>query len=115
MDSLGSRLREERRRLGLTQQALAQLGHVEANSQALYESGKRIPRADYLASVAVGGIDLLYVVLAKRMPLALESLTDEESMVVCDYRTLDLGDRLAFKRLSSSLSDREQVKYAQPR
>lgn len=64
---IGSRLRSERRRLGLTQARLAALGGVQPNAQGRYESGIRVPRADYLASVARIGIDVLYVVTGQRM------------------------------------------------
>jgi len=46
MKDLGNRLKEERKRLGLSQQELGSIGGVEANAQGKYENGERIPRSD---------------------------------------------------------------------
>lgn len=64
---IGARLKSERLRLGLTQAMLGAAGGVEVNAQGRYEAGARIPRADYLASIAKVGIDVLYVVTGQRM------------------------------------------------
>ncbi|RQO62196.1 XRE family transcriptional regulator [Pseudomonas sp. KBW05] len=64
---IGARLKSERLRLGLTQTMLGAAGGVEVNAQGRYEAGVRIPRADYLASIAKVGIDVLYVVTGQRM------------------------------------------------
>lgn len=55
MIGIGSRLREERERLKLTQRAFGEFGGVEPNAQGKYESGERAPKADYLAAVAAQG------------------------------------------------------------
>lgn len=60
--SIGARLKSERLRLGLSQTAIGGIGGVEVNAQGQYESGKRIPRADYLALIALAGVDVLFVV-----------------------------------------------------
>ena len=60
--SIGARLKSERLRLGLSQAAIGGIGGVEVNAQGQYESGKRIPRADYLALIASAGVDVLFVV-----------------------------------------------------
>ncbi|MFJ3485807.1 helix-turn-helix domain-containing protein [Pseudomonas sp. NPDC090202] len=62
MNNIGKRLRQERKRLKLTQSALAAIGGVEANAQGHYESGQRLPRADYLFRVAAAGVDISRVV-----------------------------------------------------
>lgn len=105
MDRMGDRLKEERRKTGLSQQGLAAVGGVEANAQSHYESGKRVPKADYLAAIAISGIDILYVVLGKRTPKAADSLNEQERTVLEHFRTLDTGDQQAIGHLSSSLSD----------
>jgi len=61
MKEIGTRLRAERKRLGLTQHALGAIGGVAVNAQGKYESGERLPKADYLVAVAEGGVDVLYV------------------------------------------------------
>jgi transcriptional regulator with XRE-family HTH domain len=64
--SIGERLKSERLRLGLSQARLGSAGGVEVNAQGRYEKGIRIPRADYLASVANLGVDILFVVTGHR-------------------------------------------------
>ncbi len=66
MSEIGTRLREERKRLGLSQREMGQLGGVAANAQGKYESGERVPKADYLASLASIGVDVLYVLTSRR-------------------------------------------------
>jgi transcriptional regulator with XRE-family HTH domain len=62
MNGIGKRLKQERKRLKLTQSALGAIGGVEANAQGHYESGQRLPRADYLFRVAAAGVDINRVV-----------------------------------------------------
>jgi transcriptional regulator with XRE-family HTH domain len=66
MSEIGTRLREERKRLGLSQREMGQLGGVAANAQGKYESGERVPKADYLAALASIGVDVLYVLTSRR-------------------------------------------------
>lgn len=66
MSSIGMRLREERSRLGLSQTEMGDLANITKNTQMLYESEKRIPKADYLASLAAIGVDVQYVVTGGR-------------------------------------------------
>ncbi len=61
MSTFGERLREERDRLGLNQTEFASLADSSKASQINYESGKRSPDSDYLAKIAVAGVDLLYL------------------------------------------------------
>ncbi|MGR3885621.1 helix-turn-helix domain-containing protein [Pseudomonas sp. 1152_12] len=64
--SIGSRLKAERVRLGLSQAAIGNIGGVAVNAQGRYENGIRFPRADYLANVASAGVDVLFVITGKR-------------------------------------------------
>ncbi|GEK74215.1 XRE family transcriptional regulator [Halomonas halophila] len=63
MDSIGARLREERERLGLTQTELGEKAGVTKNTQRLYESDQRSPKADYLVAVEHVGVDTRYVLM----------------------------------------------------
>lgn len=65
MECLGSRLRQERKRLRLTQIEFAELGGVAQNAQGHYENGKRVPKADYLQRLSVAGVDIPYVLSGK--------------------------------------------------
>lgn len=66
MSDIATRLREERKRLGLSQREMGCMGGVAANAQGKYESGERVPKADYLAAVANVGVDILYVLTDRR-------------------------------------------------
>lgn len=66
MKQITDRLKEERVRLGLTQQALATAGGVLVNAQGNYERGARVPNANYLANVAKAGVDVIYVITGAR-------------------------------------------------
>lgn len=66
MIGIGRRLRQERKRLGLSQKEMGGLGGVAANAQGKYESGERAPRADYLAALAREGVDVLFVLTDRR-------------------------------------------------
>lgn len=66
MSEMGARLRQERKRLGFSQREMGLVGGVAANAQGKYESGERVPKADYLAALATAGVDVLYVLTNTR-------------------------------------------------
>ena len=63
---IGSRLREERRRLGLNQTQVAGVAGVSLTSQSHYESGTHRPDSSYLTQISCAGIDILYVLTGQR-------------------------------------------------
>lgn len=58
---LSERLKQARKELGLSQQAMADRLGISLRSQQNYESGDRVPDATYLAAIAAVGVDVLYV------------------------------------------------------
>lgn len=62
----GKRLREERERLGLSQEAFGEIGGVRRAAQYLYEQGSRVPSMEYIGKVVAAGVDLGYLVMGKR-------------------------------------------------
>ena len=66
MPNFSERLRTERERLELSQQALAEKCGVTARSQRNYESGERNPDSAYLAAIAAAGADVLYILTGQR-------------------------------------------------
>ena len=64
------RLREERERLGLSQQEMAEAGGVKKMAQWTYEKGERHPDTRYLAAIAALGADVLYILTGQRTPVA---------------------------------------------
>lgn len=105
MKRVGERLREERKKLGLTQQEFASLGGIATNAQAHYEAGERQPKAGYLIGIAASGVDILYVLLGTRTPTPEASLSVEEARIIQQYRSLPKEDRSALGQLSASLAD----------
>jgi transcriptional regulator with XRE-family HTH domain len=105
MNHFGSRLKEERKTLGLSQHDFAAIGGVEANAQGKYESGERTPRSDYLAALGVKGVDVLYLLSGQRTPMRSDSLSDAERAVILHYRGLTDVDKVAIGQLALSLSE----------
>lgn len=62
----GIRIKEERERLGLTQDEFGALGGVKRLAQSNYEGGKREPGASYFALLKSGGVDVEYIQTGKR-------------------------------------------------
>ena len=63
---IGARLREERERLGVTQERVADWFGIQRQSVLLYEGGQRSPLADQLAVLHKEGGDAGYVVTGVR-------------------------------------------------
>lgn len=64
--SFGTRLAEERKRLGLKQAEFAKLVGTDVPKQSLYENDRRALRADYLARLADADVDIAYVLTGRR-------------------------------------------------
>jgi transcriptional regulator with XRE-family HTH domain len=104
MSGIGSRLRQERERLGLSQKVFGEIGGVEANAQGKYENGGRAPKADYLSRVAEKGVDILYVLTGKPTPTLIANLSQVEEKVLGSYRALFKEDQDAIRRLTTTLA-----------
>lgn len=66
MANVGTRLREERDRLKLTQEAFANACGVSRRAQVTYEADERSPDARYLEAASKFGVDIAYVVYGGR-------------------------------------------------
>lgn len=64
--SFAERLREERKRLGLTQEAFGRLGGVSKTAQSLFESGKNRPGSEFLQALYQNGVDVCFIFTGKR-------------------------------------------------
>ncbi|KTC26543.1 hypothetical protein AO239_07365 [Pseudomonas sp. ICMP 19500] len=105
--NIGERLREERVRLGFNQAEFAAFAGVAKTSQFNYEKGDRSPDADYLAAVAARGVDILYVVIGQRLPVAETTLSADEIEMVEHVRALDDDDKGAVKRLLRAFNQKK--------
>ncbi|MGI4778327.1 MAG: helix-turn-helix domain-containing protein [Janthinobacterium lividum] len=86
MSSIGSRLREERDRLGYNQSELAEIGGTQRKTQFNYETDARRPDADYLAAVAAAGVNMLYVLTGSTEGIPTIQITAEESQLLEHFR-----------------------------
>ncbi|MCL1076499.1 helix-turn-helix domain-containing protein [Shewanella dokdonensis] len=66
MTSFGTRLREERERLGYNQTDFGDIGGVRKNAQSNYEQGERQPDAEYLQKIQAIGVDVHYLLTGER-------------------------------------------------
>ncbi|EKS2238818.1 helix-turn-helix transcriptional regulator [Salmonella enterica] len=112
MFTLGSRLRDERKRLGMNQTEFVELIGVSRGSQVSYEADKKIPGGSYLASIEKVGIDVLYVLTGKRTPKP-EGLTTEnpeEKALLENYRAMDKAAQLNMQAVSSAFAQANMSK-----
>lgn len=63
---MGSRLREERERLELSQSDMAALGATKPRTYQDWERGVAVVSAEFLAAVAARGVDVGYVITGQR-------------------------------------------------
>lgn len=85
--SCGERLREERDRLGFTQQEMADRIGVRREMSSKYERGQAVPGGDALTAFAATGGDVQYVLTGQRSSNA---LSPDEAELLAGYRKLDL-------------------------
>ncbi|HEX8593021.1 MAG TPA: helix-turn-helix transcriptional regulator [Pseudomonas sp.] len=112
MSGLHVRLREERLRLGLPQYSLAAVGGVKPNAQVKYENGRRLPRGDYLAAIAVTGVDLLFILTGTRSA-GMSRLTGDERGFIAAFRTMEGDDKKLMSHLVFRL-DTHSIHATQP-
>lgn len=84
--SFGSRLAEERKRLGLKQADFAGLVGTDVPKQSLYENDRRELRAEYLARLVDAEVDVVYILSGRRS--GAESLGEGASALLSAYLAL---------------------------
>ncbi len=103
----GNRLREERKRLGWTQQEAAAHCDIDQTIWSRYERNDAAPNGNVLAALAKAGGDVHYVltgIKGNALP------TPDEQALLADYRALDNRDKLnqrwigAVMRMNASAS-----------
>ncbi|HGM5448253.1 TPA: helix-turn-helix domain-containing protein [Stenotrophomonas maltophilia] len=73
--SVGNRLKEERKRLGMTQEAMGLACGVAKRTQILFEQDAHLPGGAYFVAADELGMDVVYVLVGRRDRLS-ESDTD---------------------------------------
>ena len=103
---ISTRLQEERKRLGLTQEAVAaQLGATK-RSVINWEGGAALPGAEVLARYAAAGADVLYILTGQRsqpVPPA-QVLPRQEQEWLALYRNSSEEVRAALKAAGNELT-----------
>jgi transcriptional regulator with XRE-family HTH domain len=100
MDSIGNRLKEERARIGITQEKMALAGGIQKRAQARYEAGERCPDGHYLSLIAELGIDVNYVLTGRRT-----AANNEDSFSSEDLQLLRLINLLAPEQKNETVED----------
>jgi len=95
------RLREERKRLGLTQEAFGAAGGVQKGAVINYEKGERTPDATFLAGIAAAGADLLYIVTGTPTPRGASSYSPQELGLLESYAKADDAGRAAVEGVAA--------------
>jgi len=94
MMSVGARLVEERKRLGLNQADFGALADCARNTQANYEREERYPDSKYFSKLAAKGVDVLYVLTGRRTP-DVGDITNDELELIKLYRSAPLAVKAA--------------------
>ncbi|WP_041523616.1 helix-turn-helix domain-containing protein [Gilvimarinus agarilyticus] len=110
MDNFGSRLREERERLGLSQAELGEIGGVKKLAQFNYEKGERQPGASYLSAIGTAGIDVMYILTGSRASPVPEPLSQRERHLLANYRGSSEEGRRAVESTASALAHKDGAK-----
>lgn len=107
MNTIGNRLKEERARLGITQEKMALAGGVQKRAQARYESGERCPDGHYLARVAELGADVNYILTGVRITQAKQGDNGRGNFDEEDVRMLNMIKRLPEPQKKKEIADIE--------
>lgn len=116
MDSnahIGMRIREERERLGWSQQAAANAVGVRREMWAKYEAGSE-PGAKALAGMITAGVDVVYVLTGQRPVDAsaptTSSLTQQEKTLLTNYRNTPASRQHFIQEAAFMASERVTAK-----
>lgn len=82
----GERLKEERKRLKMTQDAFADAGGIAVSTLKLYENGDREAGCGFLSAIAERGADAQYIVTGVR---STTNLAADEQVLLDGFRELD--------------------------
>ncbi|TFU49444.1 XRE family transcriptional regulator [Pasteurella sp. WM03] len=84
LEHIGDRLREERKKLDLSQREFSKLAGVTSQAQFKYEHNKILPRANYFVNINSIGIDVNYVLFGVKGELV---RNEEERKLLHLFRT----------------------------
>jgi transcriptional regulator with XRE-family HTH domain len=93
-EEYGLRLKEERKRLGLTQPEMAKIGGIGKGSQIGYEGGVRPPDLEYLKRISEVGADIMFIMSGR----GIEQIVSEKF----DWKIHDQVLKIVEKHLDKS-------------
>ena len=100
MTDFCTRLKEERKRLGLNQSAFGAIAGVSKDAQLNYESGSRTPDATYLQAIAGAGVDALYLLTGSATPRSGVALTTDAAALLESYEQASPAGRAALQAVA---------------
>lgn len=105
MSSIGSRLKEERERLGMSQGVFGEFGGVKTNAQVKYEKDERSPDALYLQALHHAGVDVCYVITGLRASAIPENaLGPEEAEILLYVRGMSEYNKESVRRMTFAMA-----------
>ncbi|MCW2478854.1 helix-turn-helix transcriptional regulator [Candidatus Symbiopectobacterium sp. NZEC135] len=109
---IGLRIKEERERLSLTQQGMAEAIGVAKRTFIDWEKERTSPTAVQLSALSLMGMDVLYVLTGQRSSTTARekpSLTRRQSALLDNYDHLGEADKAALERTAFALAEQERV------
>lgn len=100
---LGNRIREERERLGLTQEEFCEIAGCGRRTLVEWEAGNTSPKAEQLSVLADHAVDVYYVLTGIRIGSA-TVLSARESALVDNYRASPEEAKQALETTSAALA-----------
>lgn len=98
MINISKRLLEERKRLGLNQDQMAELGGIAKGTYFNYENGKREPGGIFLSEIAKAGADVQYI---------LTGIRNQQTTVTPPANYVDLNKKKADKLMEDLTAEQQ--------
>ena len=98
-----SRIKEERLKLGLSQEQVAEKTKVSREMWGRYERGAAIPGGEVLFSFAVIGADAQYILTGKPSDSSLSSLNTRTAVIAEKFEQLSDDDQQCLERVVEAL------------
>jgi len=105
MTTVGFRLKQERQRLGMSQDDFSAVCGMKRRAQMSYEHDERSPDAEYLRALAAIGVDIQFVVTGIA---STSTLSNDEKELVTGYRGLDIRGKAGVLGMIDGMIDPKQ-------
>ena len=114
MNTLNERLKEERVRLGFTQQDFAEKGGVKRRAQAHYEAGERCSDGHYYGAIAAAGADVQYILTGIKSASApvpiTKPLTERQKALLDNYDNTSTEGQKIIEATANAASESKRKK-----